>query len=50
MYASQYTAQESTELESNSTIQHLQVKGVFVFKKIHSEKQIYRMHFKIFIS
>lgn len=47
-----YTAQESTELESNSTIpfQHLKVTKVFVFKKIHSEELIYRMHFKIFIS
>lgn len=52
MYASQYTAQETTELESNSTIQFqlLQVKRVYVFKTIHSEKRIYRMHFKIFIS
>lgn len=52
MYAPQYTAQETTELESNSTIQFqlLQVKRVFVFKMIHSEKWIYSMHFKIFIS
>lgn len=52
MYASQYAAHETTELESNLIIQFqlLQVKRVFVFKKIHSEKWIYRMHFKIFIS